>query len=156
MGIMGFTITVRDDQRTLDLLELFPAKTQQAIDQALEIIGPRVLQDLKDATPVGETGGLKEAWVLFPVDQGMHFVNDKEYATWVEEGTGVFGPRGEPIVPKNAKKLVFIARDGQKIFARSIKGMQERPFIDAAFDEDELVNELGDLIVQGITGDIVS
>ncbi len=154
MSIMSFTITIKDDSRVQDVLAALPARAAESIDQALSIMGSRMLQELQDATPKGETGNLAAGWTVFPVDQGLHFINEVEYATWVEEGTGIFGPTGQIITPKNAKKLRFVARDGTLIFTKSIKGMQERPFIDAAWDEDEMADEIADLVVQGLFGDI--
>ena len=54
----------------------------------------------------------------------------------LEEGTGIYGPRGARIVPKNAKVLAWRSRKpvsgtktGGWIFAKSIKGMKpRRPF----------------------------
>jgi hypothetical protein len=41
---------------------------------------------------------------------------------WLEEGTGIYGPKGAPITPKRAKVLRFEV-GGQTVFARSVKGM---------------------------------
>lgn len=57
------------------------------------------------------------------------------YALFVEQGTGVFGPKGKPIFPKNAKALRWMA-GGKAMFAKSILGMPARPFLKPAFDEE--------------------
>ena len=154
MAMMSFTITIRDDSRIMDVMELMPTLAVESIDAALNIVGPDMLQALKDATPVGETGELREGWVMINVDKGLLFRNDVEHATWVEEGTGIFGPIGQMITPTNAKKLRFVARDGATVFTKAVKGQRPQPFIDEAWDEDEVVDDIADLVIQGLFGDI--
>ena len=154
MTALGFTITIQDNQRVLDLIELLPTRVPEAINQALDAISPRMLQEIQDGTPVGETGDLRAGWIVFPVDQGLLFRNEVEYSAWVEEGTGVFGPTGQVITPKTARMLHFVARDGAVIFTKSILGMPGRSFVEDAFDEDEVVESIADLVVQGLFGDI--
>ena len=150
MASLGFTITVQDDQRVLDLIEILPTRVPDAIDKALDTISPQVLQEIQDGTPVGETGDLRAGWIVFPVDQGLLFRNEAEHAVWVEEGTGVFGPTGQIITPKNALKLRFVARDGAVIFTKSILGMPGRSFVEDAFDEDNVVDRIADLVVENL------
>lgn len=47
-----------------------------------------------------------------------------KYALWVHEGTGVYGPRGTPIVPTSARYLVFTIKGGARRDAhgRFVKG----------------------------------
>ena len=67
------------------------------------------------------------------------------YARYVEEGTGLYGPHHQKIVPKNGKFLVFPAKGkatlggrvkreyagkpGSLVFARSVKGSKPQPFL---------------------------
>jgi len=45
------------------------------------------------------------------------------YAMYQHEGTGIYGPHGTPIVPRNAKFLRFVPKGGSTyVFARSVKG----------------------------------
>jgi phage gpG-like protein len=46
------------------------------------------------------------------------------YARWFQEGTGIYGPRGEPIRPVRAKALAFGGH-----FFKSVKGQPPRPFL---------------------------
>lgn len=56
--------------------------------------------------------------------------SDVQYAMWVHEGTGIYGPRGTRIYPKNGRFLVFTPKgSSRKVFARSIAGMRGRPFL---------------------------
>lgn len=55
------------------------------------------------------------------------------YARWLQEGTGIYGKQGTPIVPINAKVLAFKI-NGKMYFARSIKGTQPRVFLSITDD----------------------
>ena len=54
-----------------------------------------------------------------------------KHANYVHEGTGVYGPKRQPIKPKRSKMLVW-KKNGQLIFARETKGMKARPFFKQA------------------------
>lgn len=54
---------------------------------------------------------------------------DVEYALFVHEGTGIYGPRHHMITPKHGKFLVFRGKDGNLVFARRVKGMPPNPFL---------------------------
>ncbi len=151
--MLEITVTVEDNQRVQDLMELFPQQVEQSMGQALDVVGPEVLKDLQDATPVA-SGELRDAWAMLLLNNGILFENAAEHAHWVLEGTGVFGPVGQPIRPVSARKMVFIASSGEKVFAREVQGMPGRDFISAAFNDDEITEQIADLIVQGVFGDI--
>lgn len=55
------------------------------------------------------------------------------YALAVMKGTGIYGPKGVPIVPDTAQYLVFRGRDGGLVYARSVKGQPAQPFLANAF-----------------------
>ena len=54
------------------------------------------------------------------------FGNDAHYAGYIEEGTGLLGPKHAMIKPKTAESLAWRGRDGKFIFAKETKGM--RPY----------------------------
>jgi hypothetical protein len=62
-------------------------------------------------------------------------------AAWFEFGTGVYGPRGAPIVirPKNGKFLHWIDANGQHHFAREVvsKGLPAQPYLYPAFEAEK-------------------
>ena len=74
-----------------------------------------------------------------------------EYARYLHEGTGIYGPKGKPIVPVTAKALRFkpgrmigplpagqrgtSPEDrGEWVFARSVKGIPPHPFLVEALE----------------------
>lgn len=51
-------------------------------------------------------------------------------ARLIHGGTGIYGPRRQPIRPKRAKYLRFKPKgSGRVIYARSVKGMAANPFL---------------------------
>ncbi|MDI9914347.1 hypothetical protein [Rhodococcus sp. IEGM 1379] len=71
-----------------------------------------------------------------------------ERARYIHEGTGIYGPKGKPIVPVTAKALKFptpkmigpLGRGGSRspggfVFAKSVKGIQPNPFLTDALKD---------------------
>lgn len=56
------------------------------------------------------------------------------YARYQEEGTGLYGPRKQPITPKSGKFLVFTV-GGKKIFAKSVRGVRPKRYFRGAKEE---------------------
>lgn len=57
-----------------------------------------------------------------------------EYAPHQEYGTGIYGKTGAPIRPKKAKFLAWKGKSGQMIFARSVKGVKGKKFMQKGID----------------------
>lgn len=61
--------------------------------------------------------------------------SDLEYAAFVHQGTGLYGPHRTPIKPRSARYMVFMGRDGNLVFAKQVIGQPARPFLTEAMDE---------------------
>lgn len=85
------------------------------------------------ATAPVDEGRLRNARTSSVVDEAVRLRGRLEftadYALFVHEGTGIYGPRGTPIKPKRSEYLVFRGRDGSLVFARQVKGMPGRPWL---------------------------
>ena len=55
--------------------------------------------------------------------------NDTFYLPFVNEGTGIYGPRGRRITPKRAKFLHFFWKD-REWFVKSVRGQKPRRFVE--------------------------
>lgn len=82
-------------------------------------------------------------------------VNEK-YGVWIEEGTGIYGPTGQPIRPKKAKMLVF-SIGGRKIVTKSVKGTKAKPFFKPGIKAAEpyieaQFKQMGNLIIRQMAG----
>lgn len=69
----------------------------------------RVVQ--RAGVPIGQVGT--------PLKRGL----------WLDQGTGIYGPRGRPIVPVRAKYLRFTTRGGQVVYAKSVRGIRPTKFL---------------------------
>lgn len=58
-----------------------------------------------------------------------------EYAAYVHEGTGIYGPTGRPIRPVRARVLSWQPRGGGRVFAREVRGQRPQPFLGDALAE---------------------
>lgn len=102
------------------------------------VIGRRIERVAKEMCPV-DRGRLRSSIAarLEVGDGGLPVVivgTNVEYAAFVHEGTGLFGPRHAPITPKNGNALVFKVA-GRTVFARSVKGAPGRPFLRTAMEQ---------------------
>lgn len=57
-----------------------------------------------------------------------------KYGGFVHFGTGIYGPKGTPIVPVNKKALYW---KGAAHPVKSVKGMKARPYMKDAFEQME-------------------
>lgn len=52
------------------------------------------------------------------------------YARYVHDGTGIYGPRGVPIRPRKGTYLRFKPRGSNRfVYAKEVKGMRPNPFL---------------------------
>lgn len=117
----------------------------------------RVMNEAKRRCPVDE--GTLRASITFDVQVGPGGLVGRvgsplRYAVWVHEGTGIYGPRGAPIVPRSASVLRWPVRGTSSsrpsrvpgrgrvttksltptgfAYARSVKGSPARRFLTEA------------------------
>ncbi len=57
-----------------------------------------------------------------------------KYAKWQEQGTGIYGPRKQMIVPVRAKRLAFKV-GGAWVYARQVRGVKPQRYIRKAKQE---------------------
>lgn len=102
------------------------------IFRAVREIGRRVENTAKQLAPV-DRGGLRASVNSRMLIEGSkvvaHVGTNMEYALFVHEGTGLFGPRHRRIRPKRAKVLSFKPRGGRRVFVRSTRGQRPNPFL---------------------------
>lgn len=81
-----------------------------------------------------DTGALSRSIRIVPFRYlgypSFHIGSDLEYARYVHDGTGIFGPEHHYIVPRRGKFLVFTPRgELVAVFAKKVKGMEPNPFL---------------------------
>jgi len=108
------------------------------IKQFLKISSEELLRTVRKETPV-DNGPLRRSWTPKISGNRLTLTNSRNYAVFVEKGTGIYGPRGHRIFPKSASVLHWqgkgtthtisngstsytVSSSGQGIFARSVQG----------------------------------
>lgn len=101
-------------------------------------IGKKVERKAKRYTPV-DHGVLRNSITTELIIRGVPVARigtKVKYALYVHEGTGIHGPKGVPIFPRQSKVLVFKAKtSGKLVFAKSVKGMKGTPYLRRALLE---------------------
>lgn len=137
---MAHTVTVRLHHNEINLLLLNRARS----------VGNKVQRVAQRRAPV-KTGRLATSiHVVAAMVPGIAAFADigtfLRYGYWQHEGTGIYGPTGQPIRPKRASVMVFRTGRGVGplggggkferghpnsgvVFARSVKGIQPLPFL---------------------------
>lgn len=114
---------------------------------AQEVVAQEMVSAMKDATIIVEseakinagfvTGTLARSITSTVVPLGgttKGIVSaSASYAEFVEEGTGLFGPKKQLIKPKDKKALAWNGPNGM-IFAKSTKGMKPKYYMKKAYD----------------------
>lgn len=132
-------------------LQLARDTLQQQVGVAVPNIAAHIAQNLRDAAPVGELqetesvppgdepGKLQESFRV-RVASGTGLARATVYTVqplklwWVVHGTGIYGPVGQPITPQKARVLRWVS-GGMVHFARSVRGMPPRPFVQPVLEE---------------------
>lgn len=102
-------------------LDKYRARASQVMDDAFQAL----LVDMEADAP-RDTGLMTQSIEITTSDEDTRLARTihapQEYSSYQDEGTGIYGPSGQPIVPVSAKVLHFVAKDGTEVFVRSVKG----------------------------------
>lgn len=121
-----------------------------AISDTREILHTLQIDTVAEAkrltVPIRKTGNLGRSIRPGFLSAKSAFVNaEASYAAYVEKGTGIYGPKHRPIVPRTKKVLAWRTgavtlsgrsrvKDGVEqagwAFARSVKGRRPTPFLE--------------------------
>ncbi|HDK26588.1 MAG TPA: HK97 gp10 family phage protein [Candidatus Atribacteria bacterium] len=107
---------------------------------AFQYVATEVWAGLREEPPI-DHGRLRGSWQMQKIkDIQYKMSSGVEYAPWVAYGTGIYGPKGQPIhiEPKVAQCLHFVW-NGMEIFAKSVEvqGQKANPFHERALKRGE-------------------
>ena len=115
---MRLEIKVKYDKKLSDTLN---EKVSRAF---LNMSSESLTSEIKKKTPV-DKGKLRGSWTPKLSRYQLSVKNSREYARWVEKGTGMFSEQPHMITPKTAR--VFHAEiGGNDVFFTEHKGMEGR------------------------------
>jgi phage gpG-like protein len=97
-------------------------------------------------------GGVGTGGIAKLEDGGRSIVvgTNVEYARWMQEGTGIYGPTGQRI-EATGRALTFVI-NGKRAFAKSVKGSPKRPFL---YIDEKLAADVRDVYARFVMGNNV-
>lgn len=139
-NFLMFDIQTKGLQSAISGLERFTEdmKDLNSIEQQLSRLADAMVADLVEATPVGETGVMQNSWkkTMFRSkgEVGYNIVNTAEYAGFVVQGTGVYGPNASMIRAPEGKMFVFMYQ-GAKWVIKEHAGQVPNKELNLKFEE---------------------
>ena len=113
-------------------------RDMQSIGVQMDTALVNLINDLIAATPVAETGRLQEGWDVEEVGQvdyelERRIVNRAPHATFVIQGTGIYGPEHQMIAAQPGRPFVFTWR-GRRFKLMQHKGQSPNVEINELLD----------------------
>lgn len=102
-------------------------------DEVLEQTSSKGKQILQENTPKDSGAGAKAYKIKKSANKHI-ITNDKEYLPWVNDGTGIYGPRRQRITPKTANFLHFHWK-GREWYLKSVRGQRPQKFVEVSMSE---------------------
>ena len=85
-------------------------------------------------TPHGETGRGANAYNIMKGENEHEITNETPYLPGVNDGTGIYGPKHQKIVP-HTKSVLHSHWKGQEWFLKSVKGQKGQKFVEKSMNE---------------------
>lgn len=149
--MIGFKLTVNGEAAIRRWTETLPDDFDDRAAKLVVAHGLDVEREAKQHAPV-RFNRLRSSIHTRVIQAGDRIVayigTNVHYAPYVEFGTGLYGPRKRVIRPKRAKVLSWVTRGrgayvttrtgrtryasappGQRVFARSVRGMRPQPYL---------------------------
>ncbi len=110
---------------------------------------------VRSEAPVGETNELASSIQVTAEEKSDTIIANltatAPHAAWVHGGTGVFGPAGSEIVPKNRLVMTFF-KEGKWVRTRKVKGQPANAFLarGARIVRDKIVSTIPQEVRQDI------
>lgn len=106
------------------------SKFKQELLEQTSTRGKQILQ----ANTSKDTGAGASGYKIIKSKNQHEIRNEKKYLPWVNDGTGLFGPRHQRITPVNARVLHFHWK-GREWFLKSVKGQRPQKFVEKSMPE---------------------
>lgn len=157
--MISYRLEVHGLQELQQAFSKAPALTMTKLRSAMGKSQARLQATAKDLAPV-DNGTLRASILQSPIVVNGATISasvgtNLHYATYMEEGTGVYGPLGRPIRPKNKKVLAW-KNGGAWHFAKEVRGSRPRWYMRGSLERntsavngyfataaDEVASELG-------------
>lgn len=77
-------------------------------------------------------------------EYNLYLAHGVEYGEWLENGTGIYGPTHKMILPVSKRILSWVDTEGNRHFAKSVKGIKPMPILHDTLNNNKavIVNKL--------------
>ncbi len=128
-----FSINISGFNQIANKLSGVPVVVNVMMHQMMEQLAQNTQAVVKQTAP-HNTGALADS-INYKIEDQYKQVTatigtPNPYSKFQEEGTGVYGPTGSPVVPRTARVLAWQS-GGITIFARSVRGVQGKHYFQA-------------------------
>lgn len=124
---------MRIEIKLADEYKAFKGQPENVTRSFLRLSSEELTSDIKDKTPV-KHNKLRQSWTPHLTRYRLVVENTRNYAMFVEKGTGIFGARRHRIFPRNAQ--VFHAEiDGEDVFFTNHRGQPGQHMAEKGFME---------------------
>ena len=114
--------------------------------------GQRMMGEAKQNAPWTDRtattrGAIHGGAEISPNGATLYLAHGNEVGWYLEEGTGIYGPKGKPIRPKTAKALAFQTPDGF-VITKEVKGMPAQPIIKPTVERNfqKVARHIGEVV----------
>lgn len=121
-------------------LGIASAEVQKVFKEAAMATAVAIRQTAQERVPK-RTFVLMDSIIAEAIPDGAQTTVMELYGTYVEFGTGLFGPKHQRITPKSGSVMAWRASNGEMVFARSTKGMKAQPFWNKSVDDNMVTLE---------------
>ena len=149
---MSYELEIKNLDQLRKMFKQAPEVCDKYLQAGTKDAGNFILQEMKKQAPQGDTKKLMGTIQLEYKPIQARIYPTRDYANYVEFGTGIFGPKGTPIVPKNKNYLAFKI-NGKWIRTKSVKGQKPNPFVGRTVEN---VGENIDIIFRTVLNKIIN
>jgi len=147
---MGQMLVIDIEDRFSDKLKGASKRVSQRV---ITLTKNETLKNLKINTPV-KKGKARGSWKSQRESPTEVIINSSaEYMSYLDKGTGIYGPRGTVITPKNGKVLTGWVYKDKTVFARHVKGIKPYKIVIKSIEATKpRISEFGRIAIREIGG----
>ena len=114
----------------------FQEKIPMIRKKGLKYTSQGMLRQLSINSPVDQ--GLLRQWFFYNTsDSQIEIRTPAYYASWVNDGTGIYGPNKTPIYSNKVGKPLAFQVGGKMVYTRMIRGQKGQHFVEKSIKETE-------------------
>lgn len=139
------TVTVKvDTSKITNLDEQIPKIKERGLNLASQYM----INRLQKNSPVDH--GVLKGWFAYDYNPGeeVKIKSPAKYVTFVNDGTGIYGPYKTPIYSKHIGSPMAFQVGGQMVYTRMIRGQKPQRIVERSIAEVE--GKLGDLFIKAV------